>query len=131
MKIAAYLLLFSIPFGSTAKCLVVGNFNGMSATIYSSPQKNLYKYSEDGMTKRYYAINTDPKNPSVTPGDLVYAQLGDNGVMGLLIENNRTTVETWVISANEKNVYYTQSRSGLGDFDGSKSFIGDVIGPCK
>ncbi|QWA09536.1 hypothetical protein GTU79_19540 [Sodalis ligni] len=131
MKTATYLLLLLIPFGSISKCLVVGNFKGMSATIYSSPPGSQYRYSEDGMTKQYFAVNTDPKNPSVTPGDLIYAQLSENAVIGLVTGNNQTNIETWVISTDQKHVYYTQSRSGFGDFDGSKSFIGDVVGPCK
>lgn len=121
----AYALSFS-AFNSYADCWIVGNLHGMSAIKSQS-----YRYSEDAFSGKIFHVIADKDHSSVTNSDLNYIGLNRKSVLGTFLNGQSRTVETWNISDDDKKVFYTLTRTGfIDDLDGTKSFVGDVIGKC-
>ncbi len=133
MKIIyALSLVLVLPLHASASCWVAGNFKGMATSVDESyAGVTPYKYFPDGISSQYFSIDTNMDNASVKPGDLTYAAIDQQTVIGVSSSNGQTNVETWIISADKKHIYFTQTRSGFGSFDGTKSFVGNIVGPCK
>jgi len=121
----AFVFSFAV-FNSYADCWIVGNLHGMSATKSQS-----YRYSEDAFSGKIFHVIADKDHSSVTSSDLNYVGLNRKSVLGTFLEGQGRTVETWNISDDDTKVFYTQMRTGfIDDLDGTKSFVGDVIGKC-
>ncbi|MDF1895099.1 hypothetical protein [Rahnella contaminans] len=124
LSFALFLLLLSIH--AQAECWVVGNLQGMGTS-----KSDNYLYSKDGMTGQTFKIQASKEHSSVEPGDLDYFGINQKSVIGVYTDGSSRTVETWNITYDNKNVLYTQMRTGFNDmFDGSKSFVGTVISKC-
>lgn len=111
---------------ASADCWTVGNFKGFSA-----PQYDNYTYGSDGISSQTFNVLISNKKASIVPGDLDYVAASTNSVVGRSVDNRKLTLETWAIDTETKKAFFTQTRIGSGSFDGTKSFIGDVLGHCK
>ncbi len=118
------LVLFSIS--SHADCWVVGNLHGMNAT-----KADNYRFAQDAFSGQTFQVNAEKKHSSVLGSDLNFIGLNVKSVIGTYSDGQRRSVETWNISNDGQNVFYTMTRTGFSnDLDGTKSFVGDVIGKC-
>ncbi|MFV9686591.1 hypothetical protein ACNY67_06830 [Pantoea sp. KXB45] len=118
------LVLFSIS--SHADCWVVGNLHGMAAS-----KSNSYRFSEDAFSGQTFQIHAEKDHSTVLGSDLNFIGLNRKSVIGTYFEDPRRSVETWNISDDGKRVFYTMTRTGFSDdLDGTKSFVGDVLGKC-
>lgn len=111
---------------ASAECWVVGNFKGYSANEYEK-----YKYTTDGISGQSFKIIARQHNSSVTPGELGYSGVSEKSVIGYQSHGELVTLETWVISSDSRKAFLTQTRSGSGSLDGTKSFVGDVLSKCN
>lgn len=118
------LVIFSVS--SHADCWIVGNLHGMAAA-----KSNSYRFAEDGMSNQVFQIKAEKKYSTVVGSDLNFIGLNRKSVIGTYFEGQKRSVETWNISDDDQKVFYTMTRTGFTDYlDGTKSFVGDVLGKC-
>lgn len=118
------LLVFAV--NVFAECYIVDNISG---TVYN--KRDNYKPSIEKLYSNKIRIVLDGTNSSVSTGGLAIVQTGKNVLMGIYTDENKTTIETWSLFPFEKKVLFTQTRNGVGDFDGAKTMIGDIVSECK
>lgn len=118
------LLLFSVS--SYADCWVVGNLHGMTASKSDS-----YRFTEDAFSSQTFQIKAEREHATVIGSDLNFIGINPKSVLGIYSEGQRRSVETWNISDDGQRVFYTMTRTGFSDdLDGTKAFVGDVLGKC-
>lgn len=118
------LLLFSVS--SHADCWVVGNLHGMTASKSDS-----YRFTEDAFSSQTFQIKAERERATVIGSDLNFIGLNPKSVLGTYVDGQRRSVETWNISDDGNKVFYTMTRTGFSDdLDGTKAFVGDVLGKC-
>lgn len=118
------LLVFAV--NVFAECYIVDNVSGMEYN-----KRDNFRASEARLYKQPIKIILDGNNSSVSYDDLELVQIGKNVITGFYTNYNKTTVETWSLFPFEKKVLYIQTRNGFGEFDGSKTMIGDIVSECK
>lgn len=123
-KIALILILSNLLF---AECYVVNELKGKS--YYKSDN---FELKEDKFSYPF-EININAENSSVSLSDLKYLQTSKNSILGLFIDekDNKSTIETWFLYPESKKVIYTKSVTGYGSLDGSRMFIGKIVGNCN
>lgn len=118
------LLLFSVS--SHADCWIVGNLHGMTASKSDS-----YRFTEDAISNQTFQMKAEKEHSTVIGSDLNFIGINPKSVLGTYTEGQRRAVETWSISDDGHKVFYTMTRTGFSDdLDGTKAFVGDVLGKC-
>ena len=132
MKRALLLSALILPAISNAQCWVVTNLKG-----YTAMQPDGYAYGKDAITNGVFHVVIDGEKAnlkgvgsSFVGSGLGYVPINSNTMVGAYSDADRTTVETWAITKDNK-VLYTKIVNSNYIFSSSKSMIGDVVGTCN
>ncbi|EUD09015.1 hypothetical protein PO864_15210 [Providencia alcalifaciens] len=132
MKKYLLALVAMIPMCASAQCWVVSNLSG-----YSAYESNKYKYIENGMSNGTFQveINKDGGNVKLLSdtfggGGLDYTPISPSSMVGLYINGNTSTIETWSITDKNK-VLYSKVVNNHELVTGTTSLVGDVVGDCS
>lgn len=132
-KLLAIGLLF-FPLWVSAECWIASNLKGHSAYNTSN-----YQFKKNGIDNASFKINIDSKNPNVALVNdplngmtgLTYYMMSPRNIVGVFIDGNKSTIESWVIT-NDSKLLYTKTINDMGParMSGTTAFIGDIIGLC-
>ncbi|HEK1094715.1 TPA: hypothetical protein SMQ47_003046 [Proteus mirabilis] len=129
-----YLLALAamIPMCANAQCWVVSNLKG-----YSAYESEKYKYIENGMSNGIFQVEINKDSGDVRlasdtfgGGGLEYTPISPSSMVGLYINGNTSTIETWAITDKNK-VLYSKVVNNHQLVTGTTSLIGDVLGNCS
>ncbi|POU43917.1 hypothetical protein C3374_22210 [Pantoea sp. PSNIH4] len=132
MKRMIILSALLIPAITSAQCWVVTNLKG-----YGAMQPDGYVYGKDGITNGVFHVIIEKEKAglksvgsSLVGSGLAYVPMGGNTMIGIYRDGEKTTVETWAITKDNKALYTKVINSNY-IFSSSKSMIGDVVGACS
>lgn len=119
------------PLAASAQCWVVSNLHG-----YGAMELDKYEFSTDRITNGVFqiAIDGDKANlfnvgSSLVGSGLMYIPLADNTMTGIYKDLEKTTIETWSITQDNK-VMYTKVINSSTIGSSTKAFVGDIVGTC-
>lgn len=131
MKKYLLALVAIFPLCASAQCWLVSNLKG-----YSAYESEKYKYIENGMSNAIFQVEINKDSGDVRlisdtfgGGGLEYTPISPSSMVGLYINNNTSTIETWSITDKNK-VLYSKVVNNHELVTGTTSLVGDVVGTC-
>lgn len=131
MKYIIVAVLACSSMSVNAECWVVSNLKG-----YSAYNTDSYSFNRNGITNGVFQVEiTKDKadlrlvGDSLSGGGLQYIPATPVTMVGFFTEGNKSTVETWAIT-NDNKVMYSKIMSNPDALNSTTAFVGDVIGKC-
>lgn len=132
MKKYLLALVAIFPMCASAQCWLVSNLKG-----YSAYESEKYKYIENGMSNAIFQVEINKDSGDVRlisdtfgGGGLEYTPISPSSMVGLYINNNTSTIETWSITDKNK-VLYSKVVNNHELVTGTTSLVGGVVGTCS
>ncbi|WP_447885467.1 hypothetical protein [Serratia fonticola] len=131
MKYIIVAVLACSSMSVNAECWVVSNLKG-----YSAYNTDSYFFNRNGITNGVFQVEiTKDKadlrlvGDSLSGGGLQYIPASPVTMVGFFTEGNKSTLETWAIT-NDNKVMYSKIMSNPDALNSTTAFVGDVIGKC-
>lgn len=131
MKIIIIAVLACTSMSVSAECWLVSNLKGHSA--YNTDG---YIFNRNGITNGNFQVEITKDEAdlrlvgdTLSGGGLHYIPASPVSMVGFFTEGNKSTIETWAITDDNK-VMYSKVMSNPEALNSTSSFVGDVIGKC-